>query len=119
VAEPTSSSSIFFAVFGASAAAMFPGIDGNAMIGAFCGGGLVVLSRKDSAWPTRIAYGVISMALGYMAVPDVVRLTPIHTTSIAAALVSAMATAIIQIALDKMRSIDIGQLVTNIFRRGG
>ncbi|MBN9475413.1 MAG: hypothetical protein ABS43_01825 [Bordetella sp. SCN 67-23] len=116
MAEPTSTA----AALGVAAAAtglatVLPGVDGNALIGAFAGATLVALRSTEPRVLARLAYAAISFVVGYIAVPDINRLTPIHSSAAAAFLAAATAVAVVQIGIEKFRALDIAA----IFRKGG
>jgi hypothetical protein len=71
-----------------------PGIDGNALIGAFAGAALVVVTSKDICVGRRAAYMLISLVMGYIAAPEVVDATPIHSTGVAAFFAAALVIAV-------------------------
>ncbi|WP_417329576.1 putative holin [Halomonas cupida] len=48
---------------------MLPGVDPNAVVGAFCGATLFVVSAKDLGLIERLAYMVISFLIGYLGGP--------------------------------------------------
>ncbi|OOA77306.1 putative holin, partial [Burkholderia cenocepacia] len=53
-------------------AGLAPGIDGNALIGAFTGAALVVVTSKEIGVARRAAYLLISLVMGYLAAPEIV-----------------------------------------------
>jgi hypothetical protein len=71
-----------------------PGIDGNALIGAFAGAALVVVTSKDIGIGRRTLYMLISLVMGYIAAPEVVSATPIHSTGVAAFFAAALVIAV-------------------------
>lgn len=72
------------ALTGFSLATLFPGIDGNALIGAFAGATLFVVSANEYSPAERITYMVISLIMGYFSAPEITAQTPIKETAVAA-----------------------------------
>ena len=95
-------------------ASLFPGIDGNALIGAFTGAALVVVTSKDLSIAKRFAYLVISLIAGYLAAPDVVSHTPITSTGVAAFFAAALAITVTLQLIERVKSFDLLAL----FRKG-
>lgn len=114
MAEPIPSS-IAIASAGIGFASMFPGVDGNALIGAFAGAALLVVSSKDLSLGKRFAYMVISMIAGYLAAPDIVNATPIRSSGVAAFLAAALAITVTLQLLDRLKSVDLSAF----FKKGG
>lgn len=115
MAEPIPST-VAVAVTGVGLAAILPGVDGNALIGAFAGATLLVVSSKDLSLATRVAYLVISMIVGYQAAPDIVALTPIRSTGLAAFLAAAVA---ITAALQLIERVKSAELLSFFKKKGG
>lgn len=116
MAEPTSTATALgAAAVAAGVATVLPGVDGNALIGAFAGAALVALRSAEPRVLARLAYAAISLVVGYIAAPDINRLTPIHSSAAAAFMAAATAVAVVQIGIEKLRAFDI----TTIWRRGG
>lgn len=105
MAEPSTTTTAIVA--GIGFASLAPGIDGNALIGAFAGAALLVVSSKDLGLGKRFAYLVISLVVGYMAAPEVVRLTPIHSTGVAGFFGAALAITVTLQLLDRLKSVDL------------
>lgn len=104
---------------GVGLAALLPGVDGNALVGAFAGATLFVVSAKDLPLWRRLVYLVISLAMGYVSVGDVIRWLPITSTGIAAFLVSAGTVTLGLAFIEGLRGVDLKALLSNWFRRGG
>ncbi|WLE59271.1 hypothetical protein GIY62_00765 [Burkholderia plantarii] len=114
MAEPnTTTAAALTTVFGL--AGLAPGIDGNALIGAFAGAALVVVTSKEVGVAKRIAYMLISLVMGYMAAPEVVNQTPIHSTGVAGFLSAALVITITLQLIDRLKTADL----LAFFRRGG
>lgn len=106
MAEPSTTSTAIVSA-GIGFASLFPGIDGNALIGAFAGAALLVVSSKDLSLGKRFAYLVISFIAGYLAAPDLVQVTPIRSTGVAAFFAAALAIAITLQLLERLKSVDL------------
>ncbi|SIQ10701.1 putative holin [Marinobacterium stanieri] len=83
MAEPSTATAITVATTGVGLAALFPGIDGNALIGAFAGATLFVMSARELRHWVRAVYLVISLVMGYIAAPEITNLTFIEQTGVA------------------------------------
>ncbi|MET0322543.1 MAG: putative holin [Duganella sp.] len=106
MAEPsTTTTAIVYS--GIGLASLAPGIDGNALIGAFAGAALLVVSSKDLSVGKRFAYLVISFVVGYLAASDVVRITPIQSTGVAAFLAAATAIGITLQLVERLKTVDL------------
>lgn len=106
MAEPSTTTAAVVTA-GIGFASLAPGIDGNALVGAVAGAALLVVSSKDLSLGQRFAYLVISLIVGYLAAPEVVRLTPIHSTGVAGFFGAALAITITLQLLDRLKSIDL------------
>jgi hypothetical protein len=113
MAEP-SSTTLSIVSAGVGVASLLPGIDGNALIGAFAGAALVVVTSKDLSIGKRFAYLLISLVAGYLAATDVVRVTPITSTGVAAFFGAALAIAVTLRLIERIKSSDLFSL----FRKG-
>jgi hypothetical protein len=110
MAEP-STTTIAAVSAGIGFASLFPGIDGNALIGAFTGAALVVVTSKDLTLAKRLAYLVISLIVGYLAAPDVVSHTPITSTGVAAFFAAALAITVTLQLIERIKSFDLLSLI--------
>ena len=106
MAEP-STTTIAAVSAGIGFASLFPGIDGNALIGAFTGAALVVVTSKDLSIARRFAYLMISLIAGYLAAPDVVSHTPITSTGVAAFFAAALAITVTLQLIERVKSFDL------------
>lgn len=70
MAEPSTMAAAGTASVTAMVIGMLPGIDANAVVGAFCGATLFVISAKDLGLFERLAYLFISFCIGYLGGPD-------------------------------------------------
>jgi hypothetical protein len=105
MAEP--STTTFSVAAGIGLAGLIPGIDGNALLGAFTGAALVVVTSKELSILQRFAYLLISIAAGYLSAPEVVQITPIHSTGVAAFFASALAIALTLQLIERVKSLDL------------
>lgn len=64
-------------------ATLLPGIDGNALIGAFAGAALFVTSARELSLPYRLMYLLISLIMGYLATPELIAHTFIKEPAVA------------------------------------
>ncbi|MFA1686561.1 putative holin [Achromobacter dolens] len=116
--EPTSTTAAVSTVFLTTGlATALPGVDGNALIGAFAGAVVMTLSSKETKITAKFCYALVSFVAGYLAAPDVVNLTPIQQTGAAAFLASASIVALVQIGIEKIRSFDVNAFFNR--NRGG
>lgn len=107
MAEPTSTTTALAASAGVGFASLAPGIDGNALVGAFAGAALMVISSKDLSLGKRFAYLLISMAVGYMGAADIVSVTPIRSTGVAAFAAAAVAITITLELIERLKTVDL------------
>ncbi|SDR19632.1 Putative phage holin [Burkholderia cepacia] len=106
MAEPnTTTAAALSAAIGV--AGLAPGIDGNALIGAFTGAALVVVTSKEIGVFTRIAYMLISLVMGYIAAPEIVNVTPIHSTGVAGFFAAALVITVTLQLIDRLKSVDL------------
>lgn len=117
--EPTTVSAIPALAAGIGLASLLPGVDGNALVGAFAGATLFVVSAKNLPVWRRLVYLAISGAMGYVAASEVIRWLPIQSTGIAAFLVSAGTVTLGLAFIEGLRSMDLKALLSTWFRRGG
>lgn len=96
-------------------AGLAPGIDGNALIGAFAGAALVVVTSRDVGVAMRLAYMLISLVMGYIAAPEIINQTPIHSTGVAAFLSAALVITVTLQLIERLKAADL----LAFFRRGG
>lgn len=114
MAEPTSTSSLGLLAAGIGIAALLPGIDGDALVGAFAGGTLFVVSAPLMAIWQRIVYLLLSAAAGYLATPDLMAWVPLKSSGLAAFFASATIITITLAAIEKGKRLDFSWI-----RRGG
>lgn len=113
--EPTSASSLSLIAAGVGLAAIVPGIDGNALLGAFAGGTLFVVSATALPLWHRFAYLVVSVIAGYMGAQDLMAALPfVKSSGLAAFIVAAVAVTVMLEVIKKARKLDF-----RFNRRGG
>ncbi|KFX61016.1 putative holin [Paraburkholderia fungorum] len=88
-------------------AGLAPGIDGNALIGAFTGAALVVVTSKDIGVAKRIAYMLISLVMGYLAASEIVNATPIRSTGVAAFFAAALVITVTLQLIERVKTVDL------------
>ncbi|MBD9478512.1 putative holin [Pseudoxanthomonas sp. PXM02] len=113
MAEPTSPTLAMLAT-GLGLAALVPGIDGDALIGAFAGGTLFVVSTPSMPLWQRVIYFLISAIAGYMATPDLLAWIPFKSSGLAAFFASAVIVSVTLAVIEKGKKLDFSWL-----RRGG
>ncbi|MGS0740431.1 putative holin [Glaciimonas sp. GG7] len=113
--EPSTATVLLTAATGIGVSSLFPGIDGNALIGAFAGAALVAISSKSLPLLQRLAYMVISLAIGYLAAPDVIQNTPLKQSGVAAFIASAGVIALTLHGIDLIKTIRLPDWL----RKGG
>lgn len=112
--EPTSLSTLAVVATGVGLASLVPGIDGDAMVGAFAGGTLFVVSAKALPIWQRLIYLAISIVAGYQGAPEILRWLPIQSTGVAAFVGAAMGITLTLALIERSKRLDLSW-----FRRGG
>lgn len=113
--EPTSSAaSAGLALSAVAMTSILPGVDGDALIGAFAGAVVFVLHAKDLTILKRIAYMLVSVLIGYMAVGEVVSRTGLESHTLAAFGASAFVVTFALAGIDRIRQFDI----TSFWKKG-
>ncbi|NRA20985.1 MAG: hypothetical protein HRU05_10950 [Oceanospirillaceae bacterium] len=82
MAEPSTTATVILST-SIGLASFLPGIDGSALIGAFAGATLFVMTSKELGIFTRLIYLFISLLMGYLLVPSVLAHTPIAEPALA------------------------------------
>lgn len=119
MAEPTTTATIALVATGVSLATLLPGVDGNAIIGAFAGAALMALHARDVSMLARLAYLVISWIMGYLAAPLVMRQLHLQESGVAAFLAAAVVIALTVQIIERIKTIDITSWLASLLRRGG
>ncbi|ANB75758.1 hypothetical protein AYM40_25955 [Paraburkholderia phytofirmans OLGA172] len=103
MAEPhTTTATALSAAFG-----LAPGIDAIALIGAFTGAALVVVTTKNIGVLKRIAYMLISLVMGYLAAAEIVNVTPIRSTGVAAFFAAALVITVTLQLIKRVKAVDV------------
>lgn len=103
----SSSTSLFTIVSGAAIYSWLLGLDGNAVIGAFAGAVLMVMTSKDLRWAARLVYLLISWVMGYLAAPELLDHFPIHETGVAAFFSAAVVVVLTLQIIERVRALDL------------
>ncbi|TEA79847.1 putative holin [Allopusillimonas ginsengisoli] len=113
--EPTSSAVSAGAAMSAVAfTSLLPGVNGDALVGAFAGAVVFALHAKDISIAKRLAYMVVSFVVGYLAAPEVMRYTGLQSDTVAAFSASALIVTAALAGIDKIKAFDI----TSLWKRG-
>jgi len=122
MADPASSIAMAGAVAATvGAAAWLSQLDPGAVAGAFAGAVTFALTSKDTALLPRIIYALVSLVVGYAAVPDVAALSPIQSPFLAAFIVSALVIQVTITALDRIKTASVKSIwdaLVSAFRKG-
>ena len=113
--EPSTTTNTVLVATGVSMATLLPGIDGNALVGAFAGAALVAVHTRELSFGSRLLYLLISWIIGYLAAPEVAHRLGLIQTGVSSFLAAALAIAITVQLLERIKTIDI----TAWLRRGG
>ena len=113
MAEPSTTGTLVVTA-GIGLASFFPGIDGNALVGAFAGATLFVLSAKELNLITRLLYLMISLIMGYIAAPEIVANSPIQESGVAGFLAGVLC---ITITLKLTKHVD-GMSISDVLKGG-
>lgn len=109
--EPTSSAASAAAAMGAVAiTSMLPGVNGDALIGAFAGAVVFALHAKDISIIKRLVYMAVSFVVGYLAAPEVMRYSGLQSFTLASFAASAMVVTVALAGIDKIRAFDLSTL---------
>ncbi|MCD7096992.1 putative holin [Stenotrophomonas sp. MMGLT7] len=117
--EPTSTSIIIPLATGVGLAALLPGIDGNALVGAFAGGTLFVVSAKTLPLWQRFVYLAISIVAGYYGAGELIQRGFFRSTGVVGFIVSSVAVTVMLAAIEQCKQVDFKGLLKSIFNRGG
>jgi hypothetical protein len=92
-------------------ASLAPGMDGDALIGAFTGAALVVVTSRDISVVHRATYMLVSLVMGYLAAPEIVHATPIRSTGVAAFFAAALVIAVTLQLIERINRLDLLSLL--------
>lgn len=116
--EPTSTSAVVVATAtGIGLTALFPNVDGNALIGSFAGAILFFLISKEPRLLSRVSYAFVSVVMGYFFAPELIKKGYFQEMAVAAFLASTCVVTVTIALLDKVKTIDIKALLDVIFPR--
>lgn len=105
--EPTSSAVSAGAAMGVVAiASVLPGVNGDALIGAFAGAVVFALHAKDISIIKRLVYMAVSFVVGYLAAPEVMRYSGLQSYTLASFGASAMVVTVALAGIDKIKAFD-------------
>lgn len=116
--EPTSTSAVVVATAtGIGLTALFPNVDGNALIGSFAGAILFFLISKEPHLLSRFAYAFVSLIMGYFVAPELIKKGYFQEMAVAAFLASTCVVTVTLALLEKIKTVDVKALLDVIFRR--
>lgn len=129
MAEPTSTAAAGYFWISVWLMTLLPGVDANALYGAFAGAVTFVLYAKDTPLVSRLGYGMISLLVGYYATPDtkaaLAGYIQIRESFIVAFVVSVVIMTVTLTMLDRIKKLDVGAVwgafvsgAASIFKRG-
>ncbi|MBY5985716.1 phage holin family protein [Halomonas sp. DP5Y7-2] len=110
MAEPSTATAVATATGLAALIGWLPGVDANAVIGAFCGATLFVISAKDLPIIIRLTYLMISLLIGYLGGPPVLGQWVPHS-AVSAFIASATAVTAGLRAIEGVKTLDIKSLL--------
>lgn len=108
--EPTSTTTVgitLTAAFGITLASLLNGIDGNALIGAFAGAALFVISSREHGPWYRFAYLLISVIMGYKTAPEITSHTFLEQTAVAAFVAGLLCVTVSMMAIEAVKQKDL------------
>lgn len=111
MAEPTSTTVAGSLLASVGLATLLPGVDGNALIGAFAGATLFVVSANEYSVITRLIYMLISLVMGYMSAPEITARLPISETGVAAFLAGLSCVYLGLKIQDQIKAISLTELI--------
>ena len=117
MAEPsttTATLATLLAAMGFSLFTAFTGLDGNALVGAFAGAALFVITSRDVGPWYRIAYLLISCFMGYQAAPEIMAHTFIKQSALAAFVGGLLCVTIAVMALEKIKETNLFALFKGV-----
>lgn len=111
MAEPGTAALTTSTAAGIGLASLFPGIDGNALIGAFAGATLFVISARELPHWMRALYLLISLVMGYIAAPEITSHTFISQSGVAGFVGGLLCISVAQPLVRKLETTDILSLL--------
>ncbi|MVW80164.1 putative holin [Bordetella sp. 02P26C-1] len=109
--EPSSVAASVATYSGVAIAAAMPGVNGDALIGAFAGAVVFAIHAKDLSIGKRVAYLIVSILVGYLAEDEVTRWTHIQNSALAAFVASAFVVTAALSGIDWLRKLDITSFI--------
>lgn len=119
MAEPTSTTTLAVVAAGVGLTALLPGIDGDAVVGAFAGGTLFVVSAAAMPLWQRAVYLLLSTVAGYYATPDLLARLPLQSSGLVAFLSSSVIITVTLGAIEAFKKFDYRRALAAWARRGG
>lgn len=95
---------------GAGAASMLPFVNGDALFGAIIGAAFIAFFSKNLDYKNRLAYFLLSSAIGYLLSPEVVNRTSIDSHATAAFAISLVAIILLQKAMEWLRAATLSEI---------
>ena len=95
-------------------AVLLPSIDGNALVGAFAGASLFVISARELPLWRRISYLIISLIMGYLAAPEIIANTFIEQSGVAGFIAGLLCVSCGLLLIENFKGVDLLALI-----RGG
>ncbi|WP_159078689.1 putative holin [Orrella marina] len=122
--EPTTSMATAGAVATTvGVAAWLSGLDPEAVFGAFAGATTFAVTARDTSWIPRLIYALISLVVGYAAVPDVAAMQSfLKSPLLIAFAVSAVVVQVTITAIDRIRTMSVRAVwdaLVSVWRKGG
>ncbi|KAA0910693.1 putative holin [Pusillimonas sp. ANT_WB101] len=119
--EPTSSAVSQAVVTWApvALAALMPGVDGGALIGAFGGSVVFALHTTDVSILKRFIYMIVSLVIGYLAAPEVAHLAGVESTTVPGFLASAFVVTVALAGIEKIKAFDVMSFVRAVIGKRG
>ncbi|MHA3078827.1 putative holin [Acinetobacter sp. ANC 3791] len=106
--DPTTSTVAI--TMGAGAASMLPFVNGDALFGAIIGAAFIAFFSKNLDYKNRLAYFLLSSAIGYLLSPEVVNRTSIDSHATAAFAISLVAIILLQKAMAWLHAATLSEI---------
>uniref|UniRef100_UPI003341022E putative holin n=1 Tax=Castellaniella defragrans TaxID=75697 RepID=UPI003341022E len=122
MAEPASSIATAGAVAATvGVAAWMSSLDPEAVAGAFMGAMVFAITAKDTTLIPKAIYTLVSLIVGYAAVPDMIALTPFRAPLLASFAVSALVMHTTVTIIDRIKTMSVRGVwdaLVSVFRKG-
>lgn len=112
MSEPTSATVAVVTVAPVLMGLVLPGIDPDALIGAFGGAVVFMMHAKDYSLGKRFVYMMVSILIGYSASGEVLVHTPIRSAVVASFIVSLLIVQASLVIMDFVKGFDIGKFIS-------